>query len=42
MPQGLGTGGLYTNNLNRHLEVSDGKLHYNLNKNWNFNLDIFC
>jgi o-succinylbenzoate synthase len=42
MPQGLGTGGLYTNNFESPLEVSDGKLHYNLNKNWNFNLDIFA
>lgn len=29
MPQGLGTGGLYTNNLDSPLEVRSGRLHYN-------------
>lgn len=38
MPQGLGTGGLYTNNFNSPLEVRDGSLHYNPQLNWNFNL----
>lgn len=38
MPQGLGTGGLYTNNFNSPLEVRDGSLHYNSQLNWNFNL----
>jgi o-succinylbenzoate synthase len=38
MPQGLGTGSLFTNNFESPLEVSNGHLHYNKNKNWNFNL----
>ncbi len=38
MPQGLGTGGLFTNNFDSPLEVSKGGLYYNKNKNWNFNL----
>ncbi|GLB49178.1 o-succinylbenzoate synthase [Neptunitalea lumnitzerae] len=38
MPQGLGTGGLYTNNFESPLEVQDGYLHYNTNKAWDFNL----
>lgn len=37
-PQGLGTGSLFTNNFECPLEVKSGKLHYNLNKHWNFNL----
>ena len=37
LPQGLGTGGLYTNNIDSPLEVKDGSLHYNKNGNWNFN-----
>jgi len=37
-PQGLGTGSLFTNNFESPLEVKSGKLHYNNNKNWNFNL----
>ena len=35
-PQGLGTGSLYTNNIPAPLEVVNGKLHYNPNKNWDF------
>ena len=35
-PQGLGTGSLYTNNIPAPLEVINGKLHYNPNKNWGF------
>ena len=35
-PQGLGTGSLYTNNIPAPLEVINGKLHYNPNKNWDF------
>ena len=35
-PQGLGTGSLYTNNIPAPLEVVNGKLHYNPNKNWGF------
>lgn len=38
MPQGLGTGGLYTNNFDAPLEVAEGKLWYCPSKNWNFNL----
>ena len=38
MPQGLGTGGLFTNNFDSPLEVYKGGLYYNKNKNWNFNL----
>ena len=38
MPQGLGTGGLFTNNFESPLEVKKGHLHYNNTKNWKFNL----
>jgi len=38
MPQGLGTGSLFTNNFDSPLEVKNGYLHYNSNKNWNFNI----
>ena len=38
MPQGLGTGGLYTNNIDSPLEVENGKLHYNTSLNWNFKI----
>lgn len=38
MPQGLGTGGLYTNNFDCPLEVSEGQLWYNRSKNWNTTL----
>lgn len=38
MPQGLGTGSLFTNNFECPLEVKNGYLHYNKTKNWNFNL----
>ncbi|MEN2402426.1 o-succinylbenzoate synthase [Flavobacterium sp. MC2016-06] len=34
MPQGLGTGALYTNNFDCPLEVSKGQLWYNITKNW--------
>lgn len=37
MPQGLGTGVLYTNNFDCPLEVSNGQLWYT-DKTWNFNL----
>jgi o-succinylbenzoate synthase len=37
MPQGLGTGGLYTNNFSAPLEIENGSLHYNNSKKWNFN-----
>ncbi|MAN60221.1 MAG: o-succinylbenzoate synthase [Flavobacteriaceae bacterium] len=35
LPQGLGTGGLYTNNIPSPLEVSRGKIKYNRDGNWN-------
>jgi o-succinylbenzoate synthase len=38
MPQGLGTGGLYTNNFDSPLEIHRGNLQYNNSKKWNFNL----
>ncbi|PBJ15670.1 o-succinylbenzoate synthase [Flavobacterium sp. ACN6] len=34
MPQGLGTGALYTNNIDCPLEVKNGKLWYNNSKGW--------
>ncbi|NLN24499.1 MAG: o-succinylbenzoate synthase [Bacteroidetes bacterium] len=36
MPQGLGTGSLYTNNIPSPLEVKQGTLYYNSNEKWNF------
>ena len=38
MPQGLGTGSLFTNNFDSPLEVKNGHLHYNNNNSWKFNL----
>ena len=38
MPQGLGTGGLFTNNFESPLTVKNGTLHYNNSEKWNFNL----
>ncbi|WP_196890328.1 o-succinylbenzoate synthase [Aureivirga marina] len=40
MPQGLGTGGLFTNNIASPLEVKNGSLHYNTTKNWHLE-DLF-
>ncbi|WP_458626359.1 o-succinylbenzoate synthase [Winogradskyella sp. PC D3.3] len=37
MPQGLGTGSLFTNNFPSPLRVKDGTLHYDLKHNWKFN-----
>ncbi len=37
-PQGLGTGSLFTNNLDSPLEVVNGGLFYNTNKKWKVNL----
>ncbi|MET3028933.1 o-succinylbenzoate synthase [Flavobacterium sp. UW10123] len=34
MPQGLGTGALYTNNIDCPLEVKKGQLWYNVSKSW--------
>lgn len=36
LPQGLGTGSLYTNNIPAPLEVKRGKLYYNSEKQWDF------
>ncbi len=38
LPQGLGTGGLYTNNFDCPLEVKKGQLFYNKNFSWKQNL----
>ncbi len=38
MPQGLGTGGLYTNNFDSPLEVAKGELWYQPSQKWNFNI----
>lgn len=38
MPQGLGTGSLFTNNFTSPLTVKNGTLQHDINKNWNFNL----
>ena len=38
IPQGLGTGTLYTNNFDCPLEVDGGQLWYDINKNWDCNL----
>ncbi|MFC4740331.1 o-succinylbenzoate synthase [Flavobacterium ponti] len=41
LPQGLGTGGLYTNNFDCPLEVSNGQLWYRNEKNWDVNFEDF-
>lgn len=38
MPQGLGTGSLFTNNFKSPLEVKNGHLYYNSTKNWKVKL----
>lgn len=38
MPQGLGTGSLFTNNFESPLQVKNGTLQYQKNKIWKFNL----
>lgn len=38
IPQGLGTGSLFTNNFDSPLTVKEGFLHYNPTLRWNFNL----
>ena len=35
LPQGLGTGGLFKNNIQAPLEVNSGRLFYNLKTKWN-------
>lgn len=34
MPQGLGTGSLYTNNIDSPLTIQNGKLRYDVSKKW--------
>jgi len=41
MPQGLGTGGLFTNNFDSPLQVKNGKLHYNSKSSWSLKNDQF-
>ena len=41
LPQGLGTGGLYTNNFDSPLEVKKGELRYNPMEKWSVNLQNF-
>ena len=41
LPQGLGTGGLYTNNFDCPLEVLNGQLWYKNEKNWDVNFEDF-
>ena len=41
MPQGLGTGALYTNNFDCPLQVSEGKLWYKNEKKWKFDFSTF-
>lgn len=38
LPQGLGTGGLFTNNFESPLVVKNGYLNYSKHLKWNFNL----
>ena len=38
MPQGLGTGGLFSNNFDAPLRVRNGHLQYDSGIDWNFNL----
>ncbi len=40
MPQGLGTGGLFTNNFDCPLEVSQGQLWYQKDVDWAFSFDL--
>ena len=41
MPQGLGTGALYTNNFDCPLQVSAGQLWYKKELDWQFDFDAF-
>ncbi|MGY5355857.1 o-succinylbenzoate synthase [Wenyingzhuangia sp. IMCC45467] len=38
MPQGLGTGGLFTNNIDSPLEVKNGNIQYDTTSTWKINL----
>lgn len=37
LPQGLGTGGLYTNNFECPLEIENGQIYYRPEKDWEIN-----
>lgn len=39
LPQGLGTGSLFTNNIESPLEVKEGALRYNIKEHWKFNIE---
>ncbi|MEP0265723.1 o-succinylbenzoate synthase [Dokdonia sp.] len=41
-PQGLGTGSLFTNNIQAPLEVAQGTLKYNAQTDWDFKIDELC
>jgi o-succinylbenzoate synthase len=38
LPQGLGTGALFSNNFSSPLSIKNAKLHYNKNNNWNIKI----
>ncbi len=38
LPQGLGTGSLFSNNIESPLEVSKGSIGYNIKKSWKINI----
>ncbi|PCJ94113.1 MAG: o-succinylbenzoate synthase [Flavobacteriaceae bacterium] len=40
LPQGLGTGGLYTNNFDSPLSIEKGRISYKNNKKWKDNLIV--
>jgi o-succinylbenzoate synthase len=40
MPQGLGTGALYTNNFDCPMVVSEGQLWYEKKRDWTFDFDL--
>jgi o-succinylbenzoate synthase len=41
LPQGLGTGGLYSNNFDSPLEVKEGQLWYNTDLKWYIDIPVF-
>ena len=41
LPQGLGTGSLFTNNIESPLTVKNGNLNYDISKNWEINIPDF-
>jgi len=41
-PQGLGTGSLFTNNIQAPLEVQNGTIIYNTHKEWDFKIENLC